>query len=70
MAPLGLQAARVLAVDALTLLFALMLALLGVHLLIQASRAPDDARVVSATVAVCQLDPDTGRFAGPDSASR
>ncbi|MBP8926734.1 MAG: sulfite exporter TauE/SafE family protein [Pseudomonadales bacterium] len=63
MAPLGLQAARVLAVDALTLLFALMLALLGVHLLIQASRAPDDARVVSATVAVCQLDPDTGRFA-------
>ncbi len=62
MAPFGLHAARVLAVDILTLSFALVLLLLGVRLLIQASRTPDDAAVVRATVAVCHLDPGTGRF--------
>ena len=63
MAPLGLKAARVLAVDTLTLGFALVLVLLGVRMLIQAIRTPDDARVVRATVAVCHLHPGTGRFA-------
>ncbi|MBK6287272.1 MAG: sulfite exporter TauE/SafE family protein [Gammaproteobacteria bacterium] len=62
MAPFGLHAARVLAVDILTLSFALVLLLVGVRLLIQASRTPDDAAVVRATVAVCHLDPGTGRF--------
>ena len=60
---MGLKAARVLAVDTLTLVFALVLVLLGVRMLIQAIRTPDDARVVRATVAVCHLHPGTGRFA-------
>lgn len=62
MAPFGLYAARVLAVDTLMLSFALVLLLVGVRMLVQARRNPGDAALEGASVAVCQLDPGTGRF--------
>jgi uncharacterized membrane protein YfcA len=63
-APLGLQAARVLPLAALTLLFAGVLVLVATRLVLQARRAPDETAVVRAATRppVCQLDPRTGRF--------
>jgi uncharacterized membrane protein YfcA len=62
MAPFGLRTAKVLDIDTLTLLFALVLVLVGIRMLVQASRAPADAQVLRSSVAMCQLDPGTGRF--------
>lgn len=50
-APIGVRAASVVPLPLLTLLFAVVLALVGVRLLRQALRAPAEAAIVRATVA-------------------
>lgn len=63
-APFGLQAARVMPVTALGLLFAAVLLVVALRMVLQARRAPEETAVVRAAerLPVCHLDPLTGRF--------
>lgn len=63
-APFGLQAARVMPVTALGLLFAAVLLVVALRMVLQVRRAPEETAVVRAAerLPVCHLDPLTGRF--------
>ncbi len=70
-APSGLAAARVLPLNALTLAFAFVLAIVALRMLRQAVQAPDETTVVRAVVVgddqpskgpICKLNPDSGRL--------
>ncbi|MES2488420.1 MAG: sulfite exporter TauE/SafE family protein [Pseudomonadota bacterium] len=70
-AQLGLRAAEVLPQSKLSLIFAVVLALVALRMLIQAWRSPEDSAVVRAAVEgdgehahgpICRLHPSTGRI--------